>query len=311
MSVRDEPATPRTAVSGADRTDVQFPAHDGTTFRGWLYLPRGDGASCAGIVMTHGFSATKEMALGSYADVLCAGGLAVLVYDHRCLGASDGEPRQLVDPWIQARDTMAALDWLEALDGIDPTRLGLWGSSFSGGHALVVGALDERVGAVVANVPFVGRPDAARTDDDAFNRLALGVRDYIHRADDLVGPLPVVTERGMDGGAVMPQTEAAEWFLDEGRRTGSRWQNRVLLPGGSRMADFDPAVVLPRLHRPTLLVLASEDRVAPTASGLAAFELLPGTKELLVIEGHHFTPYAGEALAESATAALAFYQAWL
>jgi hypothetical protein len=51
--------------------------------------------------------------------------------------------------------------------------------------------------------------------------------------------------------------------------------------------------------------------VAPTSAGLAAFEILPGTKELLVIEGHHFTPYAGEALAQSATAALAFYRAWL
>ncbi len=297
-------------MSGSDRTDIEFPAHDGTTLRGWLYLPR-DGAPHPGIVMTHGFSATKEMALGSYADLLCAGGLAVLVYDHRCLGSSDGEPRQLVDPWAQARDTIAALDWLEARDGIDPARLGLWGSSFSGGHALVVGALDERVGAVVANVPFVGRPDGARTDDDAFARLALGVREHTHRADDLVGPIPVVTERGMDGDAVLPQPEAAEWFLDEGRRTGSHWQNRVLLPGGSRMGDFDPAVALPRLRTPTLLVLASEDRVAPTSAGLAAFEILPGTKELLVIEGHHFTPYAGEALAESATAALAFYRAWL
>jgi hypothetical protein len=261
--------------------------------------------------MTHGFSATKEMALGSYADLLCAGGLAVLVYDHRCLGASDGEPRQLVDPWAQARDTIAALDWLEALDGIDPARLGLWGSSFSGGHALVVGALDERVGAVVANVPFVGRPGEARADDDTFNRLADGVRLHTHRADDVIGPIPVVTERGMNGDAVLPQTEAAEWFLDEGRRAGSRWHNRVLLPGGSSMGDFDPAVALPRLNTPTLLVLASEDRVAPTSAGLAAFETLPGSKELLVVDGHHFTPYAGEALAQSATAAMAFYQAWL
>jgi pimeloyl-ACP methyl ester carboxylesterase len=261
--------------------------------------------------MTHGFSATKEMALDEYADLLSAGGLAVLVYDHRCLGASDGEPRQLVDPWAQARDTIAALDWLEALDGIDSSRLGLWGSSFSGGHALVVGALDDRVGAVVANVPFVGRPDTSPMDDDAFDRLALGVREHTQRADDAMGPIPVVTEHGMDGDAVMPQTEAAEWFLDEGRRSGSRWQNRVLLPGGSGMGDFDPAVALPRLHTPTLLVLASEDRVAPTSAGLAAFEILPGTKELLVVDGHHFTPYAGEALAQSATAALAFYQAWL
>ena len=121
----------------------------------------------------------------------------------------------------------------------------------------------------------------------------------------------MVTERGMDGGAVLPQPEAAAWFLDEGRRAGSRWQNRVLLPGGNRMGDFDPAVAVVRLRTPTLLVVASEDRVAPTSAGLAAFELLPGPKELLVIPGHHFTPYAGEELAESATAALAFYQAWL
>ena len=298
-------------VSGADRTDIEFPAHDGTTLRGWLYQPSADGTTRPGIVMTHGFSATKEMALDPYAEVFCAGGLAVLVYDHRCLGSSDGEPRQLVDPWAQSRDTIAALDWLEGIEGIDPTRLGLWGSSFSGGHALVVGALDQRVGAVAANVPFVGRPEAMQTDDDAFDRLAVGVRTHTQGVDDPVGPLPVVAERGMDGGAVMPQPEAAEWFLDEGRRAGSRWQNWVLLPGGSSMGDFDPAIALARLHTPTLLVVASEDRVAPTSAGLAAFELLPGAKELLVIEGHHFTPYAGEALAESATAALAFYQAWL
>ena len=298
------------AVSAAERTDIEFAAHDGTTLRGWLYRPQ-DGAPHPGIVMSHGFSATKEMALGPYADILSAGGLAVLVYDHRCLGASDGEPRQLVDPWIQARDTIAALDWLGTHEGIDPDRLGLWGSSFSGGHALVVGAVDERVRAVVANVPFVGHPDGAATDDDAFDRLAEGVRTRVHRADDCMGPLPVVTEPGHDGGAVLPQSEAAEWFLDEGRRTGSRWQNRVFLPGGSAMGDFDPAIVLSRLRTPTLLVLASEDRVAPTSAGVAAFDLLPGTRELLVIDGHHFTPYAGEALAQSATAALAFYRAWL
>jgi cephalosporin-C deacetylase-like acetyl esterase len=298
-------------MNGAERIDIEFPAHDGTMLRGWLYLPRTGATPRPGIVMTHGFSATKEMALSPYADLLCSGGLAVLVYDHRCLGASDGEPRQLVDPWAQARDYIAALDWLERQEGIDPTRLGLWGSSFSGGHALVVGAIDERVGAVVANVPFVGRPDGPRADNTTFDRLARGVREHTHRHDDVMGPLPVVTEPGMGSDVVLPQAEAAEWFLDEGRRSGSRWQNWVLLPGGTSMGDFDPAVALPRLHTPTLLVLASEDRVAPTSAGLAAFELLPGTKELLVIEGHHFTPYAGEALAQSANAALAFYQARL
>jgi uncharacterized protein len=243
-------------VSGAERTDVEFAAHDGTTLRGWLYLPRTGATPRPGIVMTHGFSATTEMALSSYAEVLCDGGLAVLVYDHRCLGASDGEPRQLVDPWAQAGDSIAALDWLEGRDGIDPTRLGLWGSSFSGGHVLVVAAIDARVGAVVANIPFVGRPEGARADDATFDKLARGVRAHTRRSDDVTGPLPVVNEPGMGSDVVLPQAEAAQWFLDEGRRSGSRWQNWVLLPGGTSMGDFDPAIALPRLHTPTLLVLA-------------------------------------------------------
>ena len=292
------------------RTDVEFTAHDGTALRGWLYVPDGGGQH-PGIAMAHGFSATKEMGLDGYADVFVSGGLAVLVYDHRCLGASDGEPRQLVDPWAQARDYIAALDWLEAHDGIDADRLGVWGSSFSGGQVLVLGAVDDRVRAVVANVPFVGRPGESGADDGAFDRMADRVRTYAPRRAELVGPLPVVHEPGMDGAAALPQAESAEWFLAEGRRSGSRWQNIVLLPGGTDMGHFDPAIAPPRVHAPTLMILASEDRVAPTAAGRAAYETLSGAKELLVIAGHHFTPYSGEALAESANAALAFYRRWL
>jgi fermentation-respiration switch protein FrsA (DUF1100 family) len=294
------------------RSDVSFPGHDGTTLRGWLFLPDSAGSQLPGVVMTHGFSATKEMALDRFADLFSEGGIAVLVYDHRCLGASDGEPRQLIDPWAQMRDYVAAIDWLSTQDRVDAGRIGLWGTSFSGGEALIVGAVDRRVRAVVANVPFVGSPRSQSVSEQSVHELAVRLRQGSQLDKEVpLGPMSVVTEAGVDGAAVMPQSEASEWFLDEGRRPGSGWENLVFLPDGTGVVDFDPSKVLAGLSVPTLLVLASDDRVAPTADGLTAFDLLPEPKDLLVIDGHHFTPYSGGALTRAATAALQFYLDWL
>ena len=117
------------------RRDVAFPGFGGTTLRGWLYLPEAD-APAPGVVMAHGLSAVKEMALDHYAESFCGGGVAVLVYDHRNLGASDGEPRQEINPWAQARDYRYAIGWLAERAEVDAGRIGIWGSSFSGGEMI-------------------------------------------------------------------------------------------------------------------------------------------------------------------------------
>jgi predicted alpha/beta hydrolase len=119
------------------RLDVEFPAHDGITLRGWLYTP-GNVADVPGpaVVMAHGFSATRGMALDRYAEVFADGGLTVLVYDHRGLGASDGEPRQVVGAWIR-RDCRAAITWLGARDNVDVAHWYL-GFELRGQGALVV-----------------------------------------------------------------------------------------------------------------------------------------------------------------------------
>lgn len=85
------------------RTDIVFDAN-GTTLRGWLYLPQKGKAPFRLIVMTHGWGAVKEMYLDHYAEVFVDAGFATLVYDHRNFGASDGLPRQEIDPWAQLRD---------------------------------------------------------------------------------------------------------------------------------------------------------------------------------------------------------------
>ena len=125
------------------RRDIAFDA-DGVTLRGWFYSAEGSSGPGPAVVMAHGFSAVKEMYLDSFAEVFAAAGLNVLVFDNRCFGASDGEPRQEIDPWAQVRDYRNAITYLNTMPEVDPGRIGIWGSSYSGGHVLVVGAIDRR-----------------------------------------------------------------------------------------------------------------------------------------------------------------------
>ncbi len=102
------------------------------------------------------------MYLDSFAEVFAAAGLNVLVFDNRGFGASDGQPRQEIDPWAQVRDYRHAITYASTVPGVDPQRSGIWGSSYSGGHVLVVAAIDRRVKAVVSQVPLVSGHDNLR-----------------------------------------------------------------------------------------------------------------------------------------------------
>ncbi|MBV8868411.1 MAG: alpha/beta fold hydrolase, partial [Acetobacteraceae bacterium] len=145
------------------RKDIAFKAEDGVTLRGWHYLPERAAGRHPTIVMAHGFSAVKEMYLDRFAEAFAAAGLAALVFDNRNFGASDGTPRQEIDPWQQVRDYRDAITFAETLEETDRGRLGVWGSSYSGGHVLVLGAIDRRIRCVVSQVPLIsGHANARR-----------------------------------------------------------------------------------------------------------------------------------------------------
>jgi fermentation-respiration switch protein FrsA (DUF1100 family) len=299
------------------RHDVEFHGFGGTCLRGWLYVPAGR-TPAPGVVMAHGFSAVKEMCLDRFAEVCCDGGLAVLVYDHRNFGASDGTPRQEINPWAQARDYRYALGWLAQRPEVDAARLGIWGSSFSGGEVLVVGACDERVKAVVANVPLAGLPGVDYTDTAArFAAVRAMLLDDsgqgLADVDGVVmGPVCVVPEAGVELPAFLPQPESVEFFLQHGRRQAGTWQNRVTLRNafGTEPA-YDPGVCVGHLGKPLLMVVAAEDRLAETAVTLAAFARAQEPKRLELIAGHHFAPYTGDAFVRASGAARDFFLEYL
>ena len=306
--------------------DVELEGHAGISLRGWLLLPRGadggPGAAAgpvAGVVMAHGFSAVKEMRLDRFAEAFCQAGLAVLVYDHRNFGASDGVPRQEVNPWAQARDYRYALSWLADRPEVDPDRLGVWGSSYSGGEVIVVGACDRRVKAVVANVPFAGLPMVDYSDpsevDQRFERLRAALLDEsgtgpADRCDLPMGPMAVVTEEGDDRPAFLPQPESSEYFLPfaQGGTEPTSWRNEVTVVSMFSDPLWDPGVCTPHISpTPLLMVVATQDNLADTAVAVAAWDRAKEPKELVMVEGHHFVPYEGDGFERAAGAACRFF----
>src|SRR5919197_5464622 len=226
----------------AMRQDVEFDA-EGVTLRGWLYRPDAVTGPVPTIVMAHGFSAVKEMHLDSFAEAFAAAGLGALVFDNRNFGASDGEPRQEIDPWAQVRDYRHAISYASTRAEVDAERIGIWGSSYSGGHVLVVGAIDRRVRCVVAQVPLVSgyrknlRP--VRSDFLAGLRANLDRDRDARFAGQPPAMLPVVAEDPLAPSA-LPTPDSYQWFTETGRTRAPAWRNEVTLRTVELLMDYEP-----------------------------------------------------------------------
>jgi hypothetical protein len=127
---RNTTATPASApITPADglpytRRNFRFDSH-GTALDAWLYTPLTavDGAAAVRhpvMIMAHGLGAQKELGLHRFADAFARAGLAVLVFDYRTFGGSEGEPRH----WVSPRRHLE--DWNEALRVVKVGWRGGW-----------------------------------------------------------------------------------------------------------------------------------------------------------------------------------------
>ena len=133
-------------------TTVSFDS-DGLRCAADLYLPDGpETDSLPGLVLGHGFGLGKDR-LVDQGRHFAAAGFAVLAIDYRYWGDSDGEPRGRNFPLDKAEDYRNAISYLQTRPEVDPERIGIWGTSFSGGTVVHVAAVDRRVKAVVSQVP--------------------------------------------------------------------------------------------------------------------------------------------------------------
>lgn len=271
---------------------VEFASY-GATLRGRLYLPSGSPGPRPVVVMAHGYSATIDgMVADKYADTFRDAGLAVLLYDHRGFGRSDGKPRQRIDRWMQVIEYRDAIDFISTLDDVDASRIAIWGDSLSGGCVIVAGRFDPRVRAIVTQVPACGRtPPPADLNGAIVERMS----EVFDRRDVPVepaveGPLPVVSTDQLGHPSALTPLTAFRWFIEYGGRYGTSWHNWVTIVAADDTHPYHPVLCAARLRVPVLFVIATDDEMPGANSAVArlAFERARGPKELLEIGGGHF-----------------------
>jgi hypothetical protein len=280
------------ARQGSRRIAVEFES-EGAVLRGFLYEAVKGEPPFPIVVMTHGTSATIPMVTDRYAEVFAEAGVSALLYDHRNLGMSGGEPRQEINPWVQSRGYRDAVTFASTIEGHDPERIGVWGDSYSAGQVFLVAACDTRIKVVVSQCPVFG---AKPPDVDPTPGVFAAIGETFESGDvsggpgDTTGPIPVVSSDQLGTPSLLQPIQAFRWFIEYGARHGSGWQNQATRVIPSNTAPFSPYLCAPYVTVPSLMMVAPADEMVHANPEVSqrAFDLLPGEKDWYDIDGGHF-----------------------
>lgn len=295
-----------------ERLDIVFSSGDASC-AGWFFLPVGDNVPgpVPAVAMAHGMGAVKEMHLEPFAQRFAEAGIAALLFDYRGFGGSEGAPRRKIVPRDQMEDYRSALTWLSLRDEVDADRLGLWGTSFSGGHVLHVGAYDPRVKAVVSQVGAMDLYANARlvTSAEQFAAFQQLIRDERLRRATQGGEVYIANALPPGRGPAMQvDQETYDWLMRAQATVAPSWVNEVAVSSFEAILEHAPAKSIDRISpRPLLMILATEDRWTPPDLIREAFSRALEPKRLLEIQGGHYAVYEGAGAELAAAAATQWF----
>ncbi len=256
---------------------------DGTRLSGDLWHPKGlqSGNKRPAIILCHGWGGVRAHLNQAYAPEFARAGYVALAFDYRGWGDSDSrlvikekmpEPdaggmitvraqaiRELVDPFDQTEDIINCIDFLSGEPDVDPERIGLWGTSFGGGHVVYVAALDKRVKCIVSQVPSM---------DGGWVNL-------------FYQPSELATQRAR--GEIDPVPQNVNKI---GRLKGT--------PFLSRIAKYHPVEFADQLKIPILIIVAEKEELMDNKlHGERMYNLVKGnvSAKYEVFSGTHFEIY--------------------
>ncbi len=303
--------------------EVEFQSETpGQMLRADLYTPDTGQGPWPVVIMGGGWCYVKELIMPEYARFFLEVGVAALIFDYRNFGASDGEPRQHIDPWMQISDYRSAVDAVSYLDefkpDLDPERIAVWGISYSGGHVLAVGALDSRVKCVVSQIPVIEgwynsmrahgsvgfRELTALVESDRKNRYLTGEHGFIPHSGD--PKTEVVT---------WPHPETKPIFMKIKETTAPRHEHYSTIQSVEWVWAYNMRPYLPMiLDTPTLMIVAEGDDLTMWEREIPAFNEIVTTKKRLFVQqsSTHMSMYSDMSHLEiAAREAAAWLHEWL
>lgn len=258
---------------------------EGVELEGLLFRPETPGPHPI-VVMAGGWCYVKELVQPRYARVFAQAGIASLIFDYRGFGGSGGEPRQHLDPRGQIEDYRNAISYVEKVEGVDPKRIGVWGISYSGGHSLIVGALDSRVRAVVSIVPVVDGLETMRRAHGTigFRRLRSAVLESRRKL------YATGQHDYMKHSSTTPEIELCTWpfpgspplFQMLKETEAPSYENRNTVASAEMLMEYSVEPHIRQLvDTPTLMVLADSDDFTWSDLETRAFQAIPTPEKKL------------------------------
>ncbi len=271
---------------------VRFYSH-GHALAGTLMLPADASPQnpVAIVVQGPGWLGLRDARLYQpYHEGLLAAGIAVLVFDYRGFGDSEGDASYL-DPMAQVEDWRAAITYAETRAELDPRRIGAFGSGGTGGgNAVMVGGLDRRVAATVSQVPIADGRDwlhrmrrehewlefLARLEADRRQRVTTGKGELVAPRDGIMVPTPERRET-----TVKSDVDA-------------RIPGQVQLASAEAIFAYRPIDVVGAISPRALMLIAVEkDATTPEDHAVALYERAGAPKRLVMQTGTtHYAAYA-------------------
>jgi len=273
--------------------NIEFKSQ-GAVLRGRLYLPEDKIKKGPVVIMAHGFTTTiNGMTADKYAKKFREAGFAVLLYDHRNLGISDGEPRQELNFWVQSRGYIDAIGLISNQPEIDADKIAVWGASLSSREAFLAGTIDDRVKAVIAMIPAFGE-EIPKEDKDgslyAFAKETLLIDDIMSLPHTTTEQMPIVSTDQKGTPSALTDLTAYNWFTEYGGRFGTNWKNVVSFSNIEVPDDFNLGQFADQLKAPILMVVATNDEMNGANPKVTqyVYNNITQPKEWVDIDGGHF-----------------------
>ncbi len=260
--------------------------------------------------MAGGWCYVKEIVQPRYAEMFAAAGYATVLFDYRNFGDSGGQRRQHIDPHLQIEDYRNAISFAETLEMVDPTRIGVWGLSYSGGHSLVLTAVDPRVKCAVSQIPVVDGYLNMRLAHGtvAFRRLQQALLDarrrrFVTGEDTMV---PHFIKDTASEISAWPFPEGYDVFLHFQQNEAPNYDFEATLESVELLMSYDVRPFLPRIvDTPTLVIVADNDDITLWEEEIAVYNAIPTAKKKLVVipESDHLALYSKQNLLEQCAVA--------
>lgn len=264
----------------------------GETIAGILTRPTGVSSDVPLVIMAGGWCYTKEIVMPYYAKYFHDIGCATLRFDYRNFGESTGTPRQHIAPWDQIEDYRNALSFAETLDGIDHARTGVWGISYSGGHVLIISALDRRAAFAISTIPVIDGYQTMKRDHGEVNfaklvKLISDDRKHRFTTGQPGGMMPMSPTEAGDELSTWPFAHVRTGFMAIKAKEAPLHEHESTIASTEELLAYRAIPYAREIYEtPVLMTLAHGDNITSSDLEIEAFNAIPNPdKELVSVRG--------------------------